>query len=60
MSMVQCIQTGELYVAKSSSKNTRTLAQNEASLLKKINSPLIPKLKVSLESTRDKSLCPNK
>ena len=52
MSIVQCIQTGELYVAKSS-KNTRTLAQNEASLLKKLNSPLIPKLKVSLLSTRE-------
>ena len=56
MSIVQCIQTGELYVAKSS-KNTRTLAQNEASLLKKLNSPLIPKLKVSLLSTRENSLC---
>ena len=50
MAIVQYIQTGDFYVAKSSKiqfKNSTTFAKNEASLLKKIDSPLIPKLKAS-------------
>ena len=53
VAVVQCIYTGDILVAKSPEaliENTRTFAQTEASILRKLDSPFIPKLKVSLNS----------
>merc|ERR1712110_2432 len=59
VSIVQYIQTGDFYVAKSSKiqfKNSTTFSKNEASLLKKIDSPLIPKLKECFETEEGSTL----
>ena len=53
VAVVQCIQTGDFLVAKTpeiSFENTRTFAQTEASILRKLDSPYFPKLKVSFKS----------
>ena len=50
--MVQCIQTGDLFAAKSPKidcENTRKTTQNEASLLKKIDTHYVPKFKVIMK-----------
>jgi len=51
VAVVQCIHTGDIFVAKSPEaliENTRTFAQTEASILRKLDSPIIPKLKETL------------